>query len=427
MTPRQKKSLYKNYFSIVFLILLSTLLIYLSVLGKLAPSYSALFIIISVIISLYFDRKRLHLIQSYKVKIEDLHEEINIIEEDLKKKNLILRDLPAQAKKIFSVKNISERMISFIEPDELCGNIVNDVGSLFPCADNVLLFLFRMRKNALSLEHSFKRGTQVIKEKNGDAIDKWVLKNNKVILIEDSASDYRFDFKSLSACSQRQMHSIISSPISIGSKLYGIMRLESRKPKVFSLEDSRVLSIICDLTAVVLERAYLFARIKELGIRDSLTNLFLRNYFRERLKEELERAFLKDTPLGLVILDIDDFKRINDTYGHTVGDLVLKKIASILQKNVKDSGNVVARFGGEEFVFLVVESDKDKVKGIAEDIRKKISRSTINFRRKHINVTVSLGLAMYPDDGIDIQPLLNAADRFLYQAKREGKNKLCFS
>jgi len=365
--------------------------------------------------------------QSYKVKIEDVREEINVIEEDLKKKNLILRDLPVKAKKIFSVRYIAERMVRFIEPDELCNNIVNDIGNLFSYADNVLLFLFRMRKNALSLEYSFKRSTQIIKEKNGDAVDRWVLKNNKVIFIEDSASDYRFDFRSLSACRERNIHSIISSPISIGSKLYGIMRLESGKPKAFSLEDSRVLSIICDLTAVVLEKAYLFTRIRELGIKDSLTGLFLRNYFLERFKEELERASLKNSRFGLVILDIDDFKRINDTYGHTVGDLVLKKLASILQKNIKDSGNVVARMGGEEFVFIIVESDEDRVRDIAEDIRNKISRSTVNFRRKHISVTVSLGLAMYPDDGIDIQPLLNTADKFLYQAKREGKNKLCFS
>ena len=427
MTPRQKRPLHKNYFSIVFLVLLSILLISLSIYGKLDLVYSIFFVIISVIIFLYFDRKRLRLVQSYKVKIEDVREEINVIEEDLRKKNIILRDLPAKAKKIFSIRHIAERMVRFIEPDELCSNIVNDVGNLFSCADNVLLFLFRMRKNALSLEYSFKRSTQVIKEKNGDAVDRWVLKNNKVIFIEDAASDYRFDFHSLSACRERNMHSIISSPISIGSKLYGIMRLESKKPTVFSLEDSRVLNIICDLTAVVLEKAYLFTKIKELGIRDSLTNIFLRNYFLERFREELARASSKNSRFGLVILDIDDFKRVNDTYGHTVGDLVLKKVASILQKNVKDSGNVVARLGGEEFVFIVVESGKDRVKNIAEDIRKKIYRSTVNFRRKHINVTVSLGLAMYPDDGIDIQPLLNTADKFLYQAKREGKNKLCFS
>ena len=419
--------MYRNYFSIVFLVLLSILLISFSIYNKLALVYSVFFVVVSVAIFLYFDRKCLRLMQSYKVKIEDVREEINVIEEDLKKKNLILRDLPVKAKKIFSVRYIAERMVRFIEPDELCNNIVNDIGNLFSYADNVLLFLFRMRKNALSLEYSFKRSTQIIKEKNGDAVDRWVLKNNKVIFIEDSASDYRFDFRSLSACRERNIHSIISSPISIGSKLYGIMRLESGKPKAFSLEDSRVLSIICDLTAVVLEKAYLFTRIRELGIKDSLTGLFLRNYFLERFKEELERASLKNSRFGLVILDIDDFKRINDTYGHTVGDLVLKKLASILQKNIKDSGNVVARMGGEEFVFIIVESDEDRVRDIAEDIRNKISRSTVNFRRKHISVTVSLGLAMYPDDGIDIQPLLNTADKFLYQAKREGKNKLCFS
>ncbi len=229
------------------------------------------------------------------------------------------------------------------------------------------------------------------------------------------------------AYKDRGARSIIGSPLSIGSRLYGVVRIESKKPASLSLEDARVLRVICDLTAVVLEKTYLFSRIKELGIRDSLTDLFLRNYFLDRLKEELERMSLKNTHLGIAIIDIDDLKKINDTYGHTVGDLALKKVSSALRASVKGAGDITARLGGEEFAFFVTEASKEKAKTVAENVRKKVAQSTVNFRRKRINVTVSIGLAMYPEDGIDVQPLLNAADRFLYQAKKQGKNTVCFS
>ena len=231
---------------------------------------------------------------------------------------------------------------------------------------------------------------------------------------------------SLCAYKERGMRSILISPISIGTKLYGVLRLESKTPNIFYLEESRVLRIICDSAAIILERAYLFNEIKELAIRDSLTNLFLRNYFLERFNEEIKRTSIKKTKFGVVILDVDDFKNINDTYGHKVGDLVLRKISAIIQKNIGNSGNIAARIGGEEFIFLLVESDENKVKSIAEKIRKEVASSTVSFRRKNIHFTISLGLAMYPKDGATVQDIIMAADKMLYKAKTEGKNRLCF-
>ena len=427
MTPLLRIPLHKKYISIIFFFTIFFLIIIFSLFGKLSIISSIFFLIVEFIIFIYFDKKLNSVIQKYRVEIENIQEEINLIEEELKKKNTTLKYLPEKAKRILSAKNTIERLINFIDPEQLCENIVKETTQLFPNSENILLFLFSHDRDSLDLMYSFRKNNEIIREKKGDIIDWWVLKNNQSLLINDITSDYRFDVNFLYAYRERKMRSLLVSPFSIGSKLYGILRVESRKPNVFYLEDSRVLRIICDLGAVILERAYLFRKIEELAIKDSLTGLFLRNYFSERFNEEIKRASLKRTKFGIVILDVDDFKSINDTYGHTIGDLVLKKISTILQKNIGNSGNIAARIGGEEFVFLIVESDKRKVKSIAEKIRKEIASSIVSFRRKNIHFTVSLGLAMYPKDGVDIQSILNIADKFLYQAKREGKNKLCFS
>jgi diguanylate cyclase (GGDEF)-like protein len=207
----------------------------------------------------------------------------------------------------------------------------------------------------------------------------------------------------------------------------GLVRIESSEKKRFCLDDLRILRIFCDVAGAVFERAELFEKMRELATKDTLTGLFLRNTFLERLKEELERARLTDTKLALGILDIDNFKTINDTYGHIVGDLVLKRTARILVNVVGDAGNMVCRYGGEEFVFFIVHTNKEETKGVAKRIKKEINNTLINFRRKNINFTASLGVVIYPYDGTEYLELLEKADALLYKAKREGKNKVCFT
>ncbi|MCM8826630.1 MAG: sensor domain-containing diguanylate cyclase [Candidatus Omnitrophica bacterium] len=359
--------------------------------------------------------------------MEEIQEKINILEEELKRKNSILKDLPPKAKRIFAINEIVQRLIDLIEPEEVCEKIVTGLSKVFKEADNILLFLFYRDKDLLLLNNSVRKGGEIIKEKKGDILDWWVLKNNRCLFIEDLLNDYRFDPSNIPAYKERNVRSIMSSPLSVGERVLGVVRVESKQANLFFLEDFRVLRVICDLGAVVLEKANIFSKIKELAITDPLTNLFLRNYFIERMEEEIKRSFLKNSRFGIGILDIDNFKKINDTYGHTVGDLVIKKIANILVKNVGNSGNIVARWGGEEFIFLIVEANKKEIKNIAEKIRKEVDNCVVGFRRKEIHFTVSLGLAVYPKDGKDSQELIISADRCLYRAKQEGKNRVCFT
>jgi diguanylate cyclase (GGDEF)-like protein len=222
------------------------------------------------------------------------------------------------------------------------------------------------------------------------------------------------------------MRCFIVSPLVIGETILGSMRVESKNPSLFLLDDSRLLRSVCDLGALVLERAHFFKKAEESAIRDSLTSLFLRNYFFRRLKEEVKRAAMAKTSLGLIMLDIDDFKKINDSYGHTVGDLVIKKLAQILLDTAGNTANLICRFGGEEFMVCLVDCNRDRLHDTAEKIRSLAAETVVNFRRKEIRFTVSLGGVLYPDDSQDVLDLAGISDQLLYKAKKEGKNKACY-
>jgi diguanylate cyclase (GGDEF)-like protein len=374
----------------------------------------------------YFSLKKKYVDQYFLSKKEEAQEKLNILEGELKKKSKILRELAPRTKRIFSIKDIANRLVALIDVKEFCDQLVDELGKVFQDADNVLIYSLSKKRSSLSLSSSLRRSHQRIKEKSGDDIDQWILRNNKSILIKDLGSDYRFDADKLLAYKKRDIASVISSPISIGPKIIGLVRLESINSNAFSLEDSRVLRASCDLAAVILERNHLFARIRELAIKDSLTNLYLKNYFFERVAEEIKRSSINKKSFGIGMFDIDNFKKINDRYGHAVGDLALKKLAKIIKKNTTSAGNIAARFGGEEFVFLIVETDEDSLFSVAEGIRTEVASNRINFRRKSIKMTVSGGLAFYPRDGGDCSQLMQVTDKRLYQAKKQGKNKVCF-
>ncbi|BCB96897.1 hypothetical protein JZK55_18190 [Dissulfurispira thermophila] len=160
---------------------------------------------------------------------------------------------------------------------------------------------------------------------------------------------------------------------------------------------------------------------------DPLTGLYNRRFLNEFLHKELELSKRYHRQLSLAIADIDDFKKLNDTYGHVAGDVVLKAIAKTMLKNVRDS-DVVSRYGGEEFVIVMSEIGKETALKAIERIREAISQEKISlFDGSSISITISSGIASYPDDADSSVDLLIAADDRLYKAKREGKNRTIYS
>ncbi|MDH3974637.1 MAG: diguanylate cyclase [Deltaproteobacteria bacterium] len=156
---------------------------------------------------------------------------------------------------------------------------------------------------------------------------------------------------------------------------------------------------------------------------DSLTGLFSRGSFDETLAQEAARAERYETDLSLLFYDLDNFKQINDTYGHFAGDMALKKVAEIILKEIR-AADFAARYGGEEIVVLLPKTGKVNALMLGDRIRKRIEETKLRHNGKSFNLTISGGLASYPIDAINLIELIQFADKALYRAKNSGKNKI---
>jgi diguanylate cyclase (GGDEF)-like protein len=160
------------------------------------------------------------------------------------------------------------------------------------------------------------------------------------------------------------------------------------------------------------------------ALRDGLTRLFNKRYFTERLDSELKFAQRHTAALSLLMLDLDHFKKINDTMGHLAGDKVLATVAHVLLKAVRNE-DVVARFGGEEFAIILRATELESAEATAERLRKLVEGTPITLDGKHMKATVSVGLASYPSTPAKtLEELIDAADKALYRAKHGGRNRV---
>jgi diguanylate cyclase (GGDEF)-like protein len=164
-------------------------------------------------------------------------------------------------------------------------------------------------------------------------------------------------------------------------------------------------------------------KLQEQAHRDPMTNLYNRRYFHEVSSSIFQIVQRDDHHISLIMIDIDNFKRINDTYGHAVGDEVIKKLASLLERNVRKS-DIVSRFGGEEFVILLPSTDLKGAQKIASKIREAVEEILIVADESVIRFTISLGLADIRSSDQNIEAILNRADKALYKAKESGKNRV---
>lgn len=165
-------------------------------------------------------------------------------------------------------------------------------------------------------------------------------------------------------------------------------------------------------------------QLREMATTDSLTGLANRRHFMQSAEHELHRANRYQRPMSMLMVDADHFKKVNDTYGHDVGDIVLTALARNLRQSARKQ-DIVARLGGEEFALLLPETPHDKAMEMAERLRARIADNQINTGTEILSITVSIGVATYMNDGDSISRLIKRADDGLYEAKQSGRNKVC--
>lgn len=202
----------------------------------------------------------------------------------------------------------------------------------------------------------------------------------------------------------------------------GIFSIESNRLNQFTGDTEQILSTIMENASVAFTRAVLYQKMEKLATTDGLTGLNNHRNFQEILSKELERARRYKHPLSLLLMDIDHFKTFNDTYGHPVGDLVLKEISLCIQKSIR-TNDIPARYGGEEFTVIIPECDQKGALIIAERVRFTIENHIVHSLDKELRVTVSIGCASFPFQVSSQQELIDCADKALYYSKEHGRNQ----
>ncbi len=208
---------------------------------------------------------------------------------------------------------------------------------------------------------------------------------------------------------------VIDKKIFAGLILYGLDRPEDP-----------LLSILVESFKSDMQRVKLYDRVETLAITDGLTHMYVRRHLVERLDEEVNRCQKFGFKLSFLMIDVDHFKRFNDGYGHLVGDVVLKQVAGIIKKNTREL-DLVGRYGGEEFGVLLVETDEQAAFLVAERIRRSIAEREFKAYDENLRVTVSIGCSTYSRTLAETNLIVEAADSALYQAKRQGRDRVCMS
>jgi len=218
---------------------------------------------------------------------------------------------------------------------------------------------------------------------------------------------------------------IYDMPLEVKGNRIGVMAIENIFSRRFiSLEDIENIKIFANQAALTIENAQLFRKIEELSIQDGLTGVYVLRHMKQRLEEEIARADRFEENLTLMIIDVDDFKKYNDTYGHPFGDKLLQQFAGALMKNVRGV-DLVGRYGGDEFLVIFPRLTQSKATEVGARIIQAIRDAKYSIDDKKISFTVSVGMATFPDDASSRESLVKRADEALYWAKQHGKNRVC--
>jgi len=233
----------------------------------------------------------------------------------------------------------------------------------------------------------------------------------------------RDDYEPLKA----QSRSAILVPLSTHGQHSGLIIAESAEAAAFSGRDEQLLSVVARSAGLALENAELHRRAEELSIIDELTGAHNYRYFVQKFQEEKKRAVRYNLPLSIIMVDIDWFKKLNDGYGHEVGNIVLKSLAATIRSCVRDV-DIFARYGGEEFVVILPQTPQKEASHIGERIREQVEKTIIDAGGSgKLKITVSVGVSSYPENGHSEEELVSVADQALYRAKGSGKNLVCVS
>ena len=243
-----------------------------------------------------------------------------------------------------------------------------------------------------------------------NSFDETELENTGAVLIGDMEED-------------EISQSLLIVPLKTSKGTLGVLSAQSYTPNMYNGEDLETLELLAVNVSIAIENAQLFDKVQSMAITDPLTGLSNRRKFYENASSEFDISRRYGRPLSVIMMDIDHFKNVNDTYGHAVGDQVLQGLAQLVKSNLRQV-DILARYGGEEFVILMPETGIEEAMMIAERLRENAAEATLPTRAGNMVITISLGVVKLEDDCRNLEELLDRSDQAMYVSKRTGRNKV---
>ena len=320
-----------------------------------------------------------------------------------------------------AIFNITNSIGSELELDKICDLMVEKIYQQVNC-NGCAIILINGDRVKLQSEIGFGESIKEVAFSTEMPLIKYILSTkNKIFIGDIEKSNFKYSIPRGDLTT-----SMICMPILVKDKVRGIIYIDLKHISTFSNKHEYFLNILAHEISIAIERAMAYEKIKILTIKDDLTGIYNRRKFDQDLNEEINKAMRYGRNLSLLMVDIDNFKSINDKYGHQIGDSILEELGAYFFKNMRNTDKVY-RYGGEEFAIVCSETDRNNAIIFAERIRRVISEKKFESMKNidpEGNITISVGVSSFPFNAEKFDPLIKYADDALYKAKSQGRNKV---
>ena len=342
--------------------------------------------------------------------------------------NCGLFDLKGQVRALNDLLGIAQATVSSLELGTLLRTIIEGMAEFLEMPSGRLA-LYDKRSGKMSLRIQIGPENDCLLDSTwpivpGSLIDH-LLRRNEVYVVEEIESRTP---DALAFLIHKTSRSLVAVPLVTQNSIHGLLLLNDFIPRAIDKNRISQIAVLASFAAMSIENAKFHEEIHRLAINDALTGLNNRRYFDKVLPQEYERAQRAGLPFSLIMLDVDNFKRFNDTHGHHLGDRILVAIGRVLRKSIRNI-DFAFRYGGEEFVVILPETSLESAHNVAERIRQRVMHESKKLlgNPDEPPVTVSMGISCYPRDAACSLTLLAMADQLLYQAKKAGRNRVLVS